>query len=189
MNLDLINRGVSPNDGTGDTLRDGAGKINDNFLKLLAAHASQTGNPAGGLNLNDVLPGFRPDNPSDRAEGGLDFGITAQALLAFIASNMSASQLNQLLRLQFACRVNPSAAISNISGRVAIIAARLATGVYEFTNAESRVFNTLVVTNRQDSPGQSHVVKGLGTDTVTVEWYNSASALANTEFAIMGQLD
>lgn len=89
MNLDLINRGVSPNDGTGDTLRDGAGKINDNFTKLLAAHASQSGNPVGGLQLTDVLTGFRPDNPSDRTEGGVDFGVAAQALLNFVAANLS----------------------------------------------------------------------------------------------------
>lgn len=122
-------------------------------------------------------------------QGGVTYHATGQQILEMVLGNISASQLNQLLRLQFACRVNPSAAISNIPGRVAIIATRPATGVYQFTNAESRVFNTLVVTNRQDSPGRSHVVKGLGTDTVTVEWYDSASALANTEFAMMGQLD
>lgn len=122
-------------------------------------------------------------------QSGVTYHATGQQVIDMVVDNLSAGQLNALLRLQFACRVNPSAAISNISGRVEIIATRPATGVYQFTNAESRVFNTLVVTNRQDSPGRSHVVKGLGTDTVTVEWYNSASALANTEFAIMGQLD
>lgn len=138
------------------------------------------------------LPNLANLNPAALVaivQGGSTYKATGQQILDMVLGNISASQLNTLLRLQFACRVNPSAAISNIPGRVAIIATRTATGVYEFTNAESRVFNTLVVTNRQDSPGRSHVVKGLGTDTVTVEWYNSTSALANTEFAIMGQLD
>jgi len=37
MSKQLINRGVVANDGTGDNLRVGAGKINDNFDEVYAA--------------------------------------------------------------------------------------------------------------------------------------------------------
>src|SRR5688572_26357129 len=36
MSQQLINIGAAPNDGTGDTLRAGADKINDNFTELYA---------------------------------------------------------------------------------------------------------------------------------------------------------
>lgn len=37
MARQVINRGTSANDGTGDNLRDGAGKVNDNFTELYTA--------------------------------------------------------------------------------------------------------------------------------------------------------
>ncbi len=37
-----INNGQTGNDGTGDTLRDAAGKINDNFTELYDSDAGRT---------------------------------------------------------------------------------------------------------------------------------------------------
>lgn len=106
------------------------------------------------------------------------------------AAHISQTQLNTLLRLLFSCRTTSSAsAISNIPGRVPLSVTRPSTGVYQFTNAENRVFNTVVAANRENIPGRTYQVDGLNGTTLTVRWFNSDGNPANTEFAIIGQLD
>ena len=53
-----LNIGTTANDGTGDTLRDAAGKINDNFTELFAAAFDSVGGGGGYLtpeNINTLL--------------------------------------------------------------------------------------------------------------------------------------
>lgn len=58
MAKQTLNIGLTPNDGQGDTLRDGGDKLNDNFNELYAALGGDTVKiaiPSTGLNANEVL--------------------------------------------------------------------------------------------------------------------------------------
>lgn len=64
MSKKVINIGTTPDDGTGDTLRSGAQKINDNFTELYTALGANTGAPINLVSSLVAGPGIAISTPS-----------------------------------------------------------------------------------------------------------------------------
>jgi len=128
MARQVINRGTSANDGTGDNLRDGAGKVNDNFTELYTAFGDGSTLTAGTFITTTSTNTLQ--NKSISLGSNTITGTTAQfntALTDGSFATLAGSEVLTNKTIDTATNTISNLTNSNLSGSAAITNANLAT--------------------------------------------------------------
>ena len=127
MARQVINRGTSANDGTGDNLRDGAGKVNDNFTELYTAFGDGSTLTAGTFITTTSTNTLQ--NKSISLGSNTITGTTAQfntALTDGSFATLAGSEVLTNKTIDTATNTISNLTNSNLSGSAAITNANLA---------------------------------------------------------------
>ena len=127
MARQVINRGTSANDGTGDNLRDGAGKVNDNFTELYMAFGDGSTLTAGTFITTTSTNTLQ--NKSISLGSNTITGTTAQfntALTDGSFATLAGSEALTNKTIDTATNTISNLTNSNLSGSAAITNANLA---------------------------------------------------------------
>jgi hypothetical protein len=128
MARQVINRGTSANDGTGDNLRDGAGKVNNNFTELYTAFGDGSTLTAGTFITTTSTNTLQ--NKSISLGSNTITGTTAQfntALTDGSFATLAGSEVLTNKTIDTATNTISNLTNSNLSGSAAITNANLAT--------------------------------------------------------------
>ena len=128
MARQVINRGTSANDGTGDNLRDGAGKVNNNFTELYTAFGDGSTLTAGTFVTTTSTNTLQ--NKSISLGSNTITGTTAQfntALTDGSFATLAGSEVLTNKTIDTATNTISNLTNSNLSGSAAITNANLAT--------------------------------------------------------------
>src|SRR6056300_199195 len=128
MARQVINRGTTANDGTGDNLRDGAGKVNNNFTELYTAFGDGSTLTAGTFVTTTSTNTLQ--NKSISLGSNTITGTTAQfntALTDGSFATLAGSEVLTKKTIDTATNTISNLTNSNLSGSAAITNANLAT--------------------------------------------------------------
>src|SRR6056300_1833309 len=128
MARQVINRGTSANDGTGDNLRDGAGKVNNNFTELYTAFGDGSTLSAGTFITTTSTNTLQ--NKSISLGSNTITGTTAQFNTALTDSSFATLAGSEVLSnktIDTATNTISNLTNSNLSGSAAITNANIST--------------------------------------------------------------
>lgn len=137
-----------------------------------------------------ALPGnLNPDAILAIVQGGVTYHTDFAKLLAFIANNMSVSQLNTLLQSDISLRINAAGVIAQVSGRLQITAVKPpgTTGQYQLTAPAGWVWHS-AIGGGGSSAHRSVSVENSGSQTITVHVFSGAGNPIDAAIIVQGTL-
>jgi len=192
-----INTGTAANDGTGDNLRTGAGKINNNFIELYSALGTGTNLQVGygktviGLSSTTGYVGIGTTNPTSKLTVTGDAsisGVTTSNAYLIGATQVvsSARQLQNIASLDSTTTATIESAIANAPNTFTNLQI---TGVSTFTNGPVLIgtgTSTGTATQRLQVTGGAYVSGNLGIGTTNPQGILQVGDSSTQSFIVTG---